>query len=42
MPDSPTCPHIDAASDLPRSYTGCEECLKTGDTWVNLRLRAAE
>lgn len=34
------CEHIknaDAATQ-PRTPQGCEDCLKTGDTWVHLRL----
>jgi uncharacterized UBP type Zn finger protein len=34
-----TCEHIANAGDpAPRAPQGCEECLKTGDTWVHLRL----
>jgi hypothetical protein len=33
------CPHTDQVRDVePRTPEGCEECLKTGDTWVHLRL----
>jgi uncharacterized UBP type Zn finger protein len=33
------CKHIGEAGDPPpRTPQGCEECLKTGDTWVHLRL----
>jgi len=32
------CGHLDRVkTDRPRAQ-GCEECLKTGDTWVHLRL----
>ncbi len=32
------CRHLDSVhTDRPRTM-GCEECLKTGDTWVHLRL----
>jgi len=38
-----TCPHLSAVT--PQQYNrklntpdGCEECLKSGDTWVHLRL----
>jgi uncharacterized UBP type Zn finger protein len=32
------CHHLDAVlTDRPRS-DGCEKCLQTGDTWLNLRL----
>lgn len=34
-----TCTHIDQIRDLaPRTPAGCEECLKLGDDWVELRL----
>ncbi len=35
-----TCTHIENADSNIRANTpeGCEECLKTGDTWVHLRL----
>jgi len=36
MPD--TCPHLQTIRDVTPSATGCEECMKTGDTWVHLRL----
>jgi uncharacterized UBP type Zn finger protein len=33
------CSHLDMVRDvLPRTPRGCEECLKTGMTWVHLRL----
>ncbi|MDB5803786.1 MAG: hypothetical protein JWN73_1108 [Betaproteobacteria bacterium] len=33
-----TCTHLDGVQvDTPNS-DGCEECLKTGDSWVHLRL----
>jgi len=33
------CHHLDQIHDVaPRTPNGCEECLKTGDTWVHLRL----
>ena len=36
MPDR--CAHLDrVATDRPNSH-GCEDCLRTGDTWVHLRL----
>ena len=35
----PQCSHMDQIRDVkPRTPNGCEECLKTGDTWVHLRL----
>ena len=34
-----TCTHLDQIKKVkPRTPNGCEECLKTGDTWVHLRL----
>ncbi len=32
------CEHVQAIRDVPPSGTGCEECLKTGDSWMHLRL----
>jgi uncharacterized UBP type Zn finger protein len=33
------CEHIQgAANPLPRTPQGCEECLRTGSSWVHLRL----
>ena len=36
----PSCSHLDQVrvTELPAAVDGCEECLKTGDTWVHLRL----
>ena len=31
------CTHTDQIRDVEPSAQGCEECLKTGDTWVHLR-----
>jgi uncharacterized UBP type Zn finger protein len=33
-----TCKHIDRIRDVTPSGEGCEECLKSGSTWVELRL----
>lgn len=34
-----SCTHLDQIRDVePRTPEGCEECLKTGDDWVHLRL----
>jgi uncharacterized UBP type Zn finger protein len=33
-----SCTHLDQIRDVAASADGCEECLKTGDTWVHLRL----
>ena len=32
------CEHISAIVPVKPSSNGCEDCLKTGDTWVHLRL----
>jgi uncharacterized UBP type Zn finger protein len=33
------CTHLESIQyDLPARIEGCEECLKTGDSWVHLRL----
>ena len=32
------CGHISQIRDVKPSATGCEDCLKTGDTWVHLRI----
>ncbi len=34
------CSHSDQIRDLPPNTDGCEECLKTGDSWVHLRICA--
>ena len=34
-----TCTHLDQIKNVkPNTPNGCEECLKSGDTWVHLRL----
>jgi uncharacterized UBP type Zn finger protein len=35
-----TCTHLDQITfrELPEQIAGCEECLKTGDRWVHLRM----
>ena len=35
-----TCTHLDQIEfrELPEQIAGCEECLKTGDRWVHLRM----
>lgn len=35
---SDTCNHLDQIHDVHPHTRGCEECLKTGDTWVHLRM----
>src|SRR5581483_5634100 len=32
-----SCTHLDQVRDVTPSACGCEDCLKTGDTWVHLR-----
>jgi uncharacterized UBP type Zn finger protein len=34
------CAHLDQVEflELPAEIAGCEECLKTGDRWVHLRM----
>jgi len=32
------CGHLDSVKDVTPSADGCEDCLKTGDNWVHLRL----
>lgn len=36
----PNCSHLDqiAYFELPDDIPGCEDCLKTGDRWVHLRM----
>lgn len=33
-----TCTHLGAVRDVTPSSEGCEDCLRTGDRWVHLRL----
>jgi uncharacterized UBP type Zn finger protein len=33
-----TCSHVNQIKDVTPSAKGCEECLKTGDSWVHLRM----
>ena len=33
-----TCKHLDSIRTVTPSANGCEDCMKTGDTWVHLRL----
>lgn len=35
-----TCAHLDLIqiTELPEAVEGCEECLKTGDPWLHLRI----
>ena len=33
-----SCSHLDQIQDVTPGAQGCEECLKTGDTWVQLRM----
>ena len=32
------CSHLDQIQNVRPQARGCEECLKTGDTWVHLRM----
>ena len=32
------CEHIGLVRDVQPSANGCEDCLRTGDTWVHLRI----
>jgi len=32
------CSHLDTIRDVTPSAAGCEECLKTGASWVHLRI----
>ncbi|MET3494423.1 UBP-type zinc finger domain-containing protein [Variovorax boronicumulans] len=32
------CDHVPSTLAQPHTRRGCEDCLKTGDTWVHLRL----
>ena len=32
------CTHLDQIRDVNPNTQGCEECLKTGDSWVHLRM----
>jgi uncharacterized UBP type Zn finger protein len=38
MIETTACAHLDTMRDVKPHTTGCEECLKLGDTWVHLRL----
>ena len=33
-----TCTHLDTVRDVTPSAQGCEDCLRTGDRWVHLRM----
>jgi len=35
---SDECPHAAGVRDVTPSALGCEECLRSGDAWVHLRL----
>ncbi len=35
---APSCSHRDQIRDVKPNSTGCEECLKTGESWVHLRM----
>lgn len=36
--DETMCQHLQQSQNVNPSANGCEDCLKTGDTWVHLRL----
>ena len=36
--DEGSCPHLSNATAAAARTEGCEECLRTGDRWVHLRL----
>lgn len=39
MSDEPAaCPHVQLIRDVSPNTDGCEECLKSGDGWVHLRM----
>jgi uncharacterized UBP type Zn finger protein len=33
-----TCTHVDRIQEVTPSAQGCEDCLRTGDRWLHLRL----
>jgi uncharacterized UBP type Zn finger protein len=33
-----TCKHVDQIREVSPSAVGCEDCLKTGGSWVHLRM----
>ena len=33
-----TCTHLEQIREVTASARGCEDCLKTGDSWVHLRV----
>lgn len=33
-----TCTHLDTVEPVEPSSPGCEDCLRTGDRWVHLRM----
>jgi uncharacterized UBP type Zn finger protein len=35
---SQPCDHVAQAREVSPSANGCEDCLRTGDTWVHLRI----
>jgi uncharacterized UBP type Zn finger protein len=40
MMNAVSCSHLDQikVTELPAEIAGCEECLKTGDRWLHLRM----
>ena len=35
---SPACPHLDQVQFVTAERQACEDCLRTGDDWLHLRL----
>ena len=33
-----TCEHLDSVKDVKPSANGCEDCLRSGNSWVHLRI----
>jgi uncharacterized UBP type Zn finger protein len=33
-----TCSHLDQIRNVTAQTSGCEECMKSGDSWVHLRM----
>jgi hypothetical protein len=33
-----TCEHLDSVKDVEPSANGCEDCLRSGESWVHLRI----
>jgi uncharacterized UBP type Zn finger protein len=35
---NPPCTHLDQVAEVTASSDGCEDCLRTGDSWMHLRM----